>query len=61
MENRTKIKAIVTVLCMIISLITLYAFLFILDVSIGWRIVLVLMSISWIISGIMNLYTYFKK
>lgn len=61
MDKRTKTKAITTVVCMLISLIAFYAFCFVLDVSVGWRIFLVLLAISWIISGIFNLYTYFKK
>lgn len=61
MDKRTKTKAITTVACMLISLIAFYAFCFVLDVSTGWRIFLVLLAISWIISGMFNLYTYFKK
>lgn len=61
MDKRTKTKAITTVVCMLISLIAFYAFCFVLDVSTGWRIFLVLLAISWIISGMFNLYTYFKK
>ena len=61
MNRRTKTKAITTIVCIIVSLIAFYAFCFVLDVSIGWRIFLVLQAISWIISGMFNLYTYFKK
>lgn len=61
MDKRTKTKVITTVVCMVISLIALYAFCFVLDVSLGWRIFLILLAISWIISGMFNLYTYFKK
>lgn len=61
MDKRTITKAITTIACMIISLIALYAFCFVLDVSIGWRIILILLALSWITSGIFNLYTYFKK
>lgn len=61
MDKRTKTKAITTVVCLIISIIALYVFGFILDVSMGWRIFLVLLAISWIVSGIINLHTYFKK
>lgn len=46
---------------MVISLIALYAFCFVLDVSLGWRIFLILLAITWITSGMFNLYTYFKK
>lgn len=61
MDKRTKTKAITTGVCLIISMIALYIFGFILDVSTGWRVVLILLAVSWIISGIINLYTYFKK
>lgn len=61
MNRRTKTKATTTMVCIIVSLIAFYAFCFVLDVSIGWRIFLVLLAISWIISGMFNLYTYFKK
>ena len=61
MGKRTKTKVITTVVCLIISMIALYIFGFILDVSNGWRIVLILLAASWIISGIINLFTYFKK
>ena len=61
MDRRTKTKAITTVVCLILSLVALYTFCFVLDVSIGWRIFLILLASSWITSGIINLYTYFKK
>lgn len=61
MDKRTKTKAITTVICMIASLIAFYEFCFVLDVSMGWRIILILLALSWITSGIFNLHTYFKK
>lgn len=61
MDKRTKATAITTVVCMIASLIALYVFCFVLDVSIGWRIILILLALSWITSGIFNLYNYFMK
>lgn len=61
MDRRTKTKAITTVICMILSLFALYAFLFTLDVSVGLRVFLVILALSWIVSGIMNLRSYFKK
>jgi len=61
MDRRLKTKTITTVICMILSLFALYAFLFILDVSTGLRIFLVFLALSWIVSGIMNLRSYFKK
>ena len=61
MDKHTKIKTATTVVCLIISLAALYAFAFLLDVSAGWRITLILLSLSWIISGILNLYFYFRS
>ena len=61
MDKRVKTNVITTVVCLILSLIALYIFGFVLDITTGWRIFLILLSLSWIISGIVNLYTYFKK
>ena len=61
MDKRTKTKVITTIICLIISIIALCVFCFLLDISMGWRIILVLLSISWIATGIINLRTYFKK
>ena len=61
MDKRTKVKAATTLVCMILSLIALYGFLFVLEVSTFWRTILVLLAVSWIVSGVINLYTYFKK
>ena len=61
MDKRTKTKVITTVVCLIVSIVALYIFGFVLDISMGWRIFLILLAISWIVSGIINLYTYFKK
>ena len=61
MDKSVMVKTITTVICLILSLVALYVFGFVLDVSIGWRIFLILLAASWIASGIINLYTYFKK
>ena len=61
MDRRVKTRMVTTVICLIISLFALYAFCFVLDVSTGWRILLVLLAVSWITTGVINLYTYFKK
>lgn len=59
MDKRTKVKAITTIFCLIFSVFALYAFLFVADVSTGWRIILVVIAIFWILSGILNLIEYF--
>ena len=61
MDKRVKTKVITTVICLILSVIALYVFWFVLDVSAGKRIFLVLIAASWIITGIMNLRSYYKK
>lgn len=59
LDKRTKVKVITTIFCLIFSVFALYAFLFVADVSTGWRIVLVVIAIFWILSGILNLIEYF--
>ncbi len=59
MDKRTKVKAIKLTICLILSVFALYTFIFVADVSNGWRIVLIIIAISWIISGISNLVEYF--
>lgn len=61
MDKRTKIKAIVSTVCLIISIIALYAFAAVIDVSGGWRIALIVIAIGWIISGVSNLIGCFRK
>lgn len=59
MDKRTKVKVITTIFCLIFSVFALYAFLFVADVSTGWRIILVIIAIFWILSGILNMIEYF--
>ena len=61
MVKHKKVKLITTIVCMALSLIALYAFCFVVDVKLGWRIVLIIVSLSWIGSGILNLIEYWKK
>lgn len=61
MDKRTKIKAITTIICLLLSIFALYTFIFVAEVSKGWRITLVVIAIFWIISGISNLVGYFDK
>lgn len=53
-----KVKLFTTIVCMALSLIALYAFCFVVDVKLGWRIALIVISLSWIVSGILNLIEY---
>lgn len=53
-----QVKLITTIVCMALSLIALYAFCFVVDVKLGWRIALIVISLSWIVSGILNLIEY---
>ncbi|HJA51520.1 MAG TPA: hypothetical protein H9952_00020 [Candidatus Massiliomicrobiota merdigallinarum] len=63
MDKRKKIKVITTIICLLLSIFALYTFIFIAEVSKGWRmrIVLIIIAIFWIISGISNLLEYFGK
>lgn len=61
MDRRIKTKVITTVICLVLSLFALYTFSYLLDISNGWRIFLILLAISWITTGIINLRSYFKK
>lgn len=61
MNKHTKIKMIMTVICLIISLFALYTFAFIAEISKWWRIVLIVIAIFWILSGISNLIGYIRK
>lgn len=61
MDKRTKIKTITTIICLLISIFALYTFVFVAEVSKGWRITLVVIAIFWIISGVSNLVEYFGK
>ena len=45
MDKRTKVKAITTIICLILSVFALYTFIFVADVSNGWRIVLIIINI----------------
>lgn len=61
MDKCIKIKAITIIICLIISLFALYTFIFVTEVSSGWRIALIITAIFWIISGLSNLIEYFGK
>lgn len=61
MDKKTWAKVITTIICMIVSLFVLYTFIFIADISKGWRAVLIIVAIAWIISGISNLVEYLGR
>lgn len=61
MDKRTKVKLITTVICLLFSVFALYTFLFVADVSKGWRIALIVIAIFWILSGLSNLMEYCGK
>ncbi len=61
MDKHIKIKLITTIICLLISVVALYSFVFVIDVSNGWRIALIIIAISWIISGVSNIVDYLKK
>ncbi len=61
MDKRRKIHLITTILCLILSVYALYSFLFVIDVSAGWRIALVVNALFWILSGVLDLKSHLKK
>lgn len=61
MDERTKVKAITTIICLLFSVFALYTFIFVIDVSKSWKVVLILIAFSWIISGINTLAECFGK
>ncbi len=61
MDKRTKVKLITTVICLLFSVFALYTFIFVADVSKGWRIALIIIAIFWILSGLSNLMEYCGK
>jgi len=61
LDKRTIIKAIVSTVCLIISIVALYVFVAVVDVSSGWRIVLIVIVIGWIASAILNLIECLKQ
>ena len=61
MDKHIKIKAMTTIICLILSIFALYTFVFVAEVSKGWRMILVIIAIFWKISGISNLVEYFGK
>ena len=56
-----KAKLITTIICMALSLIALYAFCFVIEVALAWRVVLIIVALGWIVSGVSNLNEYRKK
>ncbi len=60
-DKRTKIKTAVNIVFLIMSMVALYAFAAIIDISVGWRIVLIVIAIGWIVSGVSNLIGCFKQ
>lgn len=59
MDKHIWAKVITTIICMIVSAFSLYTFIFVANISKGWRITLIVVAIAWIISGISNLVEYF--
>ena len=56
-----KVKLVTTIVCMALSLIALYAFCFVVDVKLEWRIAFIVIALGWIVSGIFNLIEYREK
>ena len=55
MDKRIKTKVITTIIYMLLSILALYTFIFVAEVSKGWGITLVVIAIFWIIFRVSNL------
>ena len=58
MKTRNKVKLII---CMVLSLIALYAFCFVVEVAPVWRVILIIIALGWVASGVYNLNEYRKS
>ena len=61
MKTRNKVKLITTIICMVLSLIALYAFCFVIVVAPVWRVILIIIALGWVASGVYNLNEYRKS
>ena len=60
MKTRNKVKLITTIICMVLSLIALYAFCFVVEVAPVW-VILIIIALGWVASGVYNLNEYRKS
>ena len=61
MKTRNKVKLITTIICMVLSLIALFAFFFVVEVAPVWRVILIIIALGWVASGVYNLNEYRKS
>ena len=61
MKTRNKVKLITTIICMVLSLIALYAFCFVVEVAPVWCVILIIIALGWVASGVYNLNEYRKS
>ncbi len=61
MDKHIKTEIATTIICLVLSVFALYTFIFVAEVSKGWRIALIFIAIFWIVSGISNLIEYWGK
>ena len=61
MKTRNKVKLITTIICMVLSLIALYAFCFVVEVAPVRRVILIIIALGWVASGVYNLNEYRKS
>ena len=55
MKMQKRVKLITTIICMALSLIALYAFCFVIEVTSVWRVIFIIIALGWIVSGVSNL------
>ena len=55
MPKHMKGNVIASVICLLLSVFALFVFIFVADVSLGWKAILIITALVWIISAISNL------
>lgn len=55
MDRRTKAKVFITVFSLVFSLFALFTFLFAAELSVAWRVVLLVIAAFWLITCVSNL------
>lgn len=60
-KKRRKVNLILYSIAVIVSIFALYTFIFVFDNGIGWKIVLIIIGIGWLISAISGVLNNIKK
>ncbi len=60
-EKRRKLNLILYSIGALISIFAIYAFIFVFDDSMGWKIALIIIGICWLFSAVSGLLNNLKK